>query len=176
MNNKIRLITVLVIVFTFYLIVSSPVQASYNNNSDLEWRLELIKASRALMEEESRDFYSNKFGIVSTNFGGEDSTINPGFRLSINLKEFEKYQLNLLSEMIYLRTESDLAGFLSLSIDFTPGLYIGAGGEILGNANYHVFTGWEIIENFFIELRAINTEGGLRDSRIYPFIGFQIKF
>lgn len=172
--TKAELTVIPLIILLSLTLVVLPVCAEEKEEDDLEWRLELIEASRQMMEEENgKDIYFNRIGTVFTNFG--EANINTGLRLAPFINGWEMGSLHVMGELFYLRQEDDFAGFLSL-FALKNNIYVGGGGELTGRANYHLFAGWEVTNNIFLELRAINTEGGFRSSKLYPVTGFQLKF
>ncbi|MFW6378270.1 MAG: hypothetical protein ACOCZY_02590 [Bacillota bacterium] len=157
------------------LVIGSPVMAE--EDDDLEWRMELIEASREMMEEEETpEFKNHKLGTVFTTYGDGDNLVNSGLRFAPQLGAPGGRPLRFLGEIFYLRGEDEIAGFMSISYEPISNFYLGAGGDVVGEAEYHVFAGWDITDNIFVEARAINTGGSFEDSKVYPVAGFQINF
>ncbi len=140
-------------------------------------RVELIRASRELVTEQSRVYY-NKIGLFATNFGSVEGEVNLGGRLELPLPDAEK--IVFVTEGIYLENQKDFSGFVSLKIDPLPASviapYFGGGAEVTAQANYQVFAGLDIWDNFFMEGKYINEEGEFTDSNFYLATGFQLNF
>jgi len=174
-------ITVFLAIFIMLSLALSPALAAENEeeNDDLEWRLALIESSREMMEEEEEiDVYYNRVGTMITTFPDDGAAVNAGLSLTPHLTDLAEdgAALRGRAELFYLREEDDFAGFLSLILAPREDIYLGAGGEVMDAADYQVFAGWEPNDNFFLELRAVNTEGDIWDSEIHPAAGFQMKF
>ncbi len=163
---------IFLIMFVTFSLFVIPIQAE-EKDEDLEWRLDLIKSSRAMMEtENNNNVYFHRIGTVFTNFG--EANFNTGLRVAPSVWQKDKISVHVMGELFYLRKEDDFSSFVSL-YSLRNNIYMGAGTEITDKANYHLFVGWEITNNLFLEARAINTEGSISDSKIYPVAGFQIK-
>jgi len=172
--SKTKITVITLIVFLSLSIAVIPVKANEKKENELEWRMELIKASREMMEEESeKNIYHHRVATVFTTFG--EANVNTGLRVAPSVWHTENSSLHLMGETYYLRKEHKFANFISV-FERINGFYIGGGAEISGRANYQIFTGWEVTDNTFLELRAINTEGNLDYSDIYPVVGFQLKY
>jgi len=172
--DKRKLAIIFSIVFLIITVAVIPVKANEKEKNELEWRMELIKASREMMEEESEENgYYHRVATVFTTFG--EANLNTGLRVAPKIWQGEKSTLHFMGEIFYLRKEDEFANFISL-YGIKNSFYIGGGAEISGRANYQIFTGWEVTDNTFLELRAINTEGNLDYSDIYPVVGFQLKY
>lgn len=157
------------------IILATPALAE--EDEDMEWRMELIQESREMMEEEDTpQFKNHKLGSVFTTYGEGDNLINTGLRFAPMLASPAGRPLRFIGEVFYLRGEGDIAGFMSLSFEPIDNIYFGAGGDVVGEAKYHLFAGWDITDNIFVEARAINTGGSFEDSDVYPVAGFQISF
>jgi len=170
-----KMIAIFTAVFLAVVMVTGTVMAE--ENDDQEWRMELIEASREMMEEnDTPEFKNHKLGTVFTTYGDGDNLVNSGIRFAPQLAAPGGRPLRFVGEVFYLRGEDEIAGFMSISFEPISNLYLGAGGDVVGEANYHVFAGWNFTENIFIEARAINTGGSFEDSNVYPVAGFQINF
>ncbi|TDO85237.1 hypothetical protein DFR79_1182 [Halanaerobium saccharolyticum] len=171
--------TILLIILTLsLLLVFTPITiAQDKEDEELEERLELIQASQNLMKEKRViDPKTHKLAAVFTTYGEGDTVINTGLRVAPQLATPGGMPLRFMGELFYLRQDDELAGFLSLTIEPTPSIYLGAGGEVTDTADYQVFAGWNITENIFIEARAINSGGSFSDSEVVPVAGFQFSF
>ena len=141
-------------------------------------RMRLIQASQELQAEQDAPAFNNKLGLFVSNYGTAETELNPGLRYELSLTQLEAF--SILFEGIYFRTDNSGTAFISaklapLSInDVSP--YLGAGGGIIGRANYQVFAGIEVMENLFIEAKYINEEGSFDDSDLYLALGYQIRF
>jgi len=180
-NKATRATVVLMVFILFFTVLSMPVLAENEEevDEDLEWRMELIEASRGLMEEEEKtDVLNHRLGTIFTNFPHDGARVNTGLRVMPQLISFEEPDVSLrfVMDLLYLRAENDFAGFPSLAVAVMDTVYIGAGGEIMGQADYQIFAGWEPMDNIFLELKAINSGGDLEDIEFYPALGFQIRF
>ncbi|MFW5991738.1 MAG: hypothetical protein ACOCQN_00930 [Halanaerobiaceae bacterium] len=172
MNGKIGILLgvllIFILCFTF---------TAFAAEEEEDERLELIRASRKLTEEQSRIYY-NKVGLFATNFGAEDGGVNLGGRIEIPFPESEN--VKFVTEGIYLNDIKEFSGFLSLKVDPLPesmvAPYLGAGLEVLGQANYQAFAGVDIWDNFFAEAKYINQEGDFGDSDLYLATGIQLNF
>lgn len=168
--------TDLVVSLTILLLLSSfviPLQAE-EKDEDLEWRLDLIKSSREMIKKENNQIVSfHRLGTVFTNFG--EGNINTGLRIAPYIWQGKNSSLHIMGELFYLRKEDTFASFVSL-YGLRNEVYIGAGAEITERAKYQFFAGWEVTDNIFIEARAINTEGDINQSKVYPVAGFQIRY
>lgn len=170
-----KMIAIFTAVFLAVVMVTGTVMAE--ENDDQEWRMELIEASREMMaENDTPEFKNHKLGTVFTTYGDGENLVNSGIRFAPQLGEPGGRPVRFIGEIFYLRGEDEIAGFMSISFEPISNLYIGAGGDVVGEANYHVFAGWNLTENIFIEARAINTGGSFEDSNVYPVAGFQINF
>ncbi len=160
--------------FLFLGLLISPVRAE----QELEYRMELIEASQRLEEEKKVDPYSTQIGIMFTNFGSLNKVANPGVRLENHVTAGNILEVRLLTEGIYLREQSEIAGFLSVM--FKPGSpllpYIGLGTEVFNTANYQLFTGINVTENIFVDFKFINSEGNLWNSNLFLSAGFQVNY
>ncbi len=178
-----RKITVLLVIFVVLSLAIwiSPVLAAENEdeNEELEWRLQLIEASREMMEEEEEvDLHFQRIATVITTFPDDGSAVNGGLSITPHLTGLaeDRAALRGRAELLYLRGDGEFAGFLSLILAPWENIYFGIGGEIIGVADYQAFVGWEPTDNFFLEIRAVNTGGDIEDSEIHPAAGFQMKF
>ncbi|MFN2362952.1 MAG: hypothetical protein ABR596_01550 [Halarsenatibacteraceae bacterium] len=171
-----KMIAIFTAVFLAVVMVTGTVMAE--ENDDLEWRTELIQASREMMEQEDKTpaFKNHKLGSVFTTYGEGDNIINAGIRVAPQLGSPGGIPVRFIGEVFYLRSESEIAGFMSLAFEPINNIYFGAGGDVIGEADYHLFAGWDITDNIFVEARAINTGGSFEDSNIHPVAGFQINF
>ena len=174
-------ITVFLALFIMLSLALSPALAAENEDEedDLEWRMELIEASRTMMEEEEEvDVFHHRLGTMVTNFPHDGARVNTGLRFMPHIigAEERDASLRFMTELLYLRGHDDFAGFLSLALSVKDTAYVGVGAEIIGPADYQLFAGWEPMDNIFLEIKAINKEGVLADSKIYPALGFQMKF
>ncbi|MFN2364701.1 MAG: hypothetical protein ABR596_10395, partial [Halarsenatibacteraceae bacterium] len=170
-----KMIAIFTAVFLAVVMVTGTVMAE--EDDDLQWRMELIEASREMMEENNTpEFKNHKLGTVFTTYGDGDNLVNSGIRFAPQLGAPGGRPLRFIGEIFYLRGEDEIAGFMSISYEPISNLYLGAGGDVIGEANYHLFAGWNVTENIFIEARAINTGGSFEDSNVYPVAGFQINF
>lgn len=171
------MIAICTVAFLTVMMATGTVMAEEDNN--LQWRQDLIEASRSMMEENNNDtseFKNHKLGTVFTTYGEGDNLINSGIRFAPQIATPGGKPLRFIAEVIYLRGDDEIAGFMSISFEPISNLYLGAGGDVIGEANYHIFAGWDLTENIFIEARAINTGGSFEDSDVYPVAGFQINF
>jgi hypothetical protein len=151
--------------------------AAAEDNEDLEKRLELIEASQSLVQEnKEKEIRPHKIGTVFTTYGEGNDIVNTGLRLAPQIASPADMPLRLMGEAIYLRQDDEIAGFLSLSLEVLPNIYLGAGGELTDTADYQTFIGWDLNENIFLELKAINNGGSFSDSEIYPAAGYQMNF
>ncbi|MFW6029084.1 MAG: hypothetical protein ACOCRO_02390 [Halanaerobiales bacterium] len=172
--SKTKITVITLIIFLSLSIAVIPVKANEKKDDELEWRMELIKASREMMDEESEENrYHHRVATVFTTFG--EANLNTGLRVAPSIWQDEKRSLHLMGEIYYLRKEDDFANFISF-FKRKNNRYIGGGAELTDRANYQIFAGWEVTNHLFLEIRAINTEGQLDDSDIYPVAGFQLKY
>ena len=172
--SKAKITVITLVIFLLFSIAVIPAKANEKKEDELEWRMELIKASREMMGEESEEnMYYHQVATVFTTFG--EASLNTGLRVAPYVWKGEKSSLHLMGEIYYLRKENDFANFISF-YEMEDGFYIGGGAEITDRANFQIFTGWEVTNHIFLELRAINTEGQLDDSDLYPVAGFQLKY
>lgn len=172
--SKTKITVITLIIFLSFSIAVVPVKANEKKEDELEWRMELIKASREMMEEENeKNIYHHRVATVFTTFG--EANLNTGLRVAPRIWQDKKSSLHLMGEIYYLRKENKFANFISV-FDRINAFYIGGGAEITDRANYQIFTGWEVTNHLFLEIRAINTEGNIDDSEIYPVAGFQLKY
>jgi len=173
MSKKILLTAVLSFVIISVLMSGSIIRAE----DDMEERLELIEASRRLEQEEViPSYHGNHFGVSFTSFSATDIILNPGLRLENELMAPAGRPLRLVSELYYLRQAEDIMGFLSLSFLPHERIYLGAGGELTGRADYHLFVGFNLTENLFLEARGINEGGSFSDTDIHVGTGFKFGF
>ena len=173
--NKIKITILFILVFLTIVMITGTAMAEEDN--DLQWRKDLIEASRAMMKEnDTSEFKNHKLGTVFTTYGDGDNVINTGIRFAPQIASPGGRPVRFIGEIFYLRGEDEIAGFMSISFEPISNLYLGAGGDVIGDANYHVFAGWNISNNIFIEARAINTGGSFEDSDVHPVAGFQINF
>lgn len=169
-----KLIIIVSFISIFLLMGSLQIQAESNFLN----RINLIKASQQLQEEQVSEVKTNKLGVFVTNYGSLDGEVNPGFRMDIKLPVVPKG--SMVIEGIYLKAERSAASFISLkfapfnSENFTP--YIGLGVEITGQANYQSFVGIEFVENLYLEAKYINERGDFNDSQLFMAAGYQLKF
>ena len=127
-----------------------------------------------MMEEENvENLTYHKVGTVFTNFG--EANINTGLRIAPYIWKGKNSSIHLMGELFYLRQEDSFASFVSL-YGLKNNFYLGGGTEITGRANYHLFTGYEISKNIFVEARAINSGDNFENSKVYPVVGFQMNF
>ncbi|MFW6301848.1 MAG: hypothetical protein ACOC1W_04905 [Bacillota bacterium] len=172
---KNRAVIITIVLFLAVVIFTMPVLAE--EDDDLEWRTELIQASREMMnEDENSTFKNHKLGSVFTTYGEGDNQINAGLRFAPQLGSPGEMPVRFIGEIFYLRSESEFAGFMSLAFEPVNNIYFGAGSDVIGEAEYHLFAGWDITDNIFVEARAINTGGSFEDSDLHPVAGFQITF
>ena len=177
MTKNYKNMAAIITISLFLAVIMLTTPALAEEDEDLEWRMELIEASRAMMEEEDTpEFRNHKLGSVFTTYGEGDNLINTGLRFAPQLGSPAGRPFRFIGEVFYLRAESEIAGFMSLSFEPIENIYIGAGGDVIGEAEYHLFAGWDITDNIFVEARAINTGGSFEDSNVYPVAGFQISF
>lgn len=177
-NCKSAAMLAVIIIFIFAV---SPAMAAENdkNNDNLEWRLELIEASRRMMEEvEELEVHYHRMGTMITTFPDDGARVNGGLSLTPHLTHMADNGAALRgrAELFYLQKNDEFAGFLSLILAPRENAYFGVGGEIIGAADYQIFAGWEPTNNLFLELRAVNTGKNIWDSEIHPAAGFQMKF
>ena len=173
--NKIKITILFILVFLTIVMITGTAMAEEDN--DLQWRKDLIEASRAMMKEnDTSEFKNHKLGTVFTTYGDGDNVINTGIRFAPQIASPGGRPVRFIGEIFYLRGEDEIAGFMSISFEPISNLYLGAGGDVIGDANYHVFAGWNISNNIFIEARAINTGGSFEDSDVHPVAGFQMNF
>ncbi|MFW5988570.1 MAG: hypothetical protein ACOCQA_03960, partial [bacterium] len=107
MENKFLIFIVLLFVVIFFI---NPVNAQ----DSLEDRLELIKASQDLQQnqqQEESEYHRHRFGVTLSNFGSAETMVNPGLRLENQLTDTGS--IRAISELYYLREEEDLAAFIS---------------------------------------------------------------
>lgn len=140
-------------------------------------RIDLFVASQQMLNEE-RTPPRMRVGIVMTTLG-EDPEVSLGVKAEYRLDNNDK--LRVVTETIYLKDESTIAGFLSVKFveDFGRGmfpLYVGAGVGYANGIKYQVFTGVEFTKSFYAEVRYINMPGGLADKGIYLATGFQFAY
>lgn len=177
MTNKHKNMAAIITISIFLTLIILATPALAEEDQDLKWRMELIQASREMMEEEDTPEYRNhKLGSVFTTYGEGDNLVNTGLRFAPELASPVNRPLRFIGEIFYLRAESEIAGFISLSYEPIENIYLGAGSDIIGEADYHIFAGVDITENIFVEARAINRGGSFEDTNVYPVIGFQINF
>lgn len=172
MLKKILITTLLTI-----LIFTGAVLAQSEENSELKERLKLIEASQNLdQKKQNFSLSKHKIGAVFTTFGEGDNIINSGLRIAPQIASPADKGLYLIGDIFYLRRDDELATFVSLSYQVHPNIYFGAGGAISDIAEYQLFVGANFRENYFVELRAINTGDSFEESEIYPAAGFQLSF
>ncbi len=172
MSKKIMLTAVLSL-----LIISLLPGGTLQAEDDMEERLELIEASRRLEQEEAiPTYHGNHFGVAFTSFSATDIILNPGLRLENELMAPAGRPLRLVSELYYMRQAEDIMGFLSLSFLPHERIYLGAGGELTGRADYHLFVGLNLTDNLFLEARGINEGGSFSDTDIHVGTGFKFGF
>lgn len=159
------------------LIFTGTILAQDEENAELKQRLKLIEASQNLAhKKENFSLSKHKIGAVFTTIGEGDNVINSGIRVAPQIASPGGKGLHLIGDFFYLRGDDELATFVSLSYQVHPNIYFGAGGALSDIAEYQLFAGTNFRENFFLELRAINTGESIEDSEIYPAAGFQIPF
>jgi hypothetical protein len=167
----------MIIISIIILFSTGAVLAQNNDDAERNQRLKLIEASQNLAQEKQNFSLSkHKIGAVFTNFGEGDNVINSGIRVAPQIASPGGKGLNLIGDFFYLRGDDELATFVSLSYQLHPNIYLGAGGALSDIAEYQLFVGANFRENYFFELRAINTGESVEDSEIYPAAGFQISF
>ena len=168
---------ILILFITLLTITLSFNYAAAEDNEDLEKRLELIEASQSLVQEnKEKEIRPHKIGAVFTTYAEGNDIVNAGIRLAPQVASPSDMPLRLMGEAIYLRQDDEIAGFLSLSLEVVPNIYLGAGGELTDTADYQTFIGWDLNENIFLELKAVNDGGSFSDSEIYPAAGYQMNF
>jgi|GEM_PF-2288997 len=144
---------------------------------ELDDRMRLIEASEQLAAERDPDLLGFKAGLMATNFGAEEAQINPGARLVYYVPQVDV--LRLQGEAIYIRDDLSASGFLGAAVEplrdsfLSP--YAGAGIEVGGYANYQVFGGVEVWDNFFLEAKYVS-EDDADQNNIYLAVGFQLRF
>ena len=168
----IKKISVFLVIIIFLFTISALAE-----DEQLKDRLALIQASQNLnVKEES--ISENRLGIFLTEFGANEGEVSIGGNLEISL--FKQHTARMLSEIIYLKDKETLAGFLSLKfvypLEKNLSFYLGGGPELTGEAQYQVFAGFNILEDFFIEGKYINQEGLVTDSDFYLTTGLQLGF
>ena len=169
------LFTGLIIFLLFFITTDLKAQTS---DVDLKDRIELINASQRL-EEQNETPTKISYGLMLTDFGVEqEKEINFGIKFEIDFPS-SKNRWNFVLEGIYLKKERDVAAFLSfkksfVNVNYIP--YLGAGIELTEKANYQIFSGLNIMNNFYIEGKIINEQGEFKDSDIYSALGYQINF
>lgn len=170
---KNTIFTISLIIFLSIVLVGMPIQAE-EKDDDLEWRLELIQESQNMMEKENvENLTFHKVGTVFTSFG--EANINTGLRVAPYVWKGENSSIHLMGELFYLRQEDSFASFIS-AYGLINDFYFGGGAAITDRANYHIFTGYELTRNIFVEARAINTGSNFESSKVYPVVGFQMNF
>ena len=171
--------TILLLIILSIILINNPILAQNNNEKELEWRKELIKASKKM--KKAKDKYNMKvhrLGTMITTYPVNGARINTGLFIKPQLGKIKESTGSIFfsTELIYLRKNDEFAGFLSVEFMGKRNVYFGLGTEVIGDANYQTYLGWEPTNNFFIEFKAINTEGGFSESKVYPAAGFQMRF
>ena len=169
-------LSIFLMVFLLFLITSDL--KAENSAENLEQRMKLIHASQRL-EELNENPTRMSYGLILTDFGVEsEKEINFGIKFEMDFPS-SKNKWNFVLESIYLKKEKDVAAFLSfkrsfVNVNYIP--YLGAGIELTEKANYQIFSGLNIMNNFYIEGKIINEKGEFKDSDIYSALGYQINF
>ena len=179
-------LTIVGLFFILLFSVNIYAQEIEDQNSISQERIELIKASKRMSEEEKKDSV-NRSGIslYVTNYHTDETEFKLGGKFEQLLSErnptpdLNDVSLSYVIEAIYLEGEStSLAGFLSLKATFNNRMfspYLGLGAEFMGVANYQGFVGLNIMENnFFVETKFINDEDEWDSGNFYSVAGFTI--
>lgn len=175
---KTKKYSVVVLLLLAFFLSTPQVLAKQIVNPEIEQeRVDLFLASQQMLAEE-RMVPKMRVGMTMTNLG-QDPEVSLGVKVESNLNRSGK--LRIVTETIYLKDESTIAGFLSLKlvdslIDKLPPLYVGAGIGYAKGVKYQVFTGIEFTKNFYAEMRYINMPGGLAGKGIYLATGFQFTY
>lgn len=156
------------------ILLSAP--SVFANEGLEQERIDLFIASQRMLAEE-RMPPRMKVGMVLTNLG-IDSEISTGVRVESRLGKQDI--MRVVTETIYLKQERTLAGFLSLKAspfgEKPLAMYLGAGAGYADGFRFQVFAGIDITKNLFAEVRYVNLEGGLGDTRLFLATGFQLTF
>lgn len=168
---------VMAILGVIFLLASWPVMASDGSGEDVsQERIDLFVASREMLNEH-RKAPNIRVGMIMTTLG-EDGEVSVGFKVESNLNK--KGAIRLLSEVIYLKSEETLAGFLSLKGLPFEGIrypiYFGAGAGYANGLKYQVLMGVEFTPNFFAEMKYVNMTGGFGDTHLHLATGMQFTF
>lgn len=143
----------------------------------LQQRLLLINASQNLARQEEK-ITEKKLGIFVTEFGSKQGEASIGGSLEVAL--FDQQILRMLNEIIYLKSKESLAGFISLKLVYPVeknlDFYLGSGIEVAGEAQYQIFTGFNILEDFFIEAKYINSGAMITSNNLCLTTGIQLGF
>lgn len=168
------------IILLFGLLIILLISSSASAQTNVEERLRLIEASQNLqreMEEEKTYVSHNSLAVFFTNYKISGNEVNPGLRLGIDVPG---PGLSIIFEGIYYRAKSNGDAFIGFKFSpleyqmFEP--YIGAGVGVTGKADYQIFLGTDVSDNFFIEAKYIDEELSSDDSNVAAVAGFQIKF
>ncbi|ADQ15224.1 hypothetical protein [Halanaerobium hydrogeniformans] len=168
------------IILLFGILIILLISSSVSAQTSMEERIRLIEASQNLqrqMEEEKTYANHNSLAVFFTNYKINGNEVNPGLRLGVDVPVSG---LSIMFEGIYYRAKSNGDAFIGVKFSpleyqmLTP--YIGAGVGVTGKANYQVFLGTDVSENFFIEAKYIDEELSSEDSNVAAVAGFQIKF
>lgn len=140
-------------------------------------QVDLFVASRQMQEDELRK-PQMRLGMMATTLGS-DSEVSLGVKVENTF--LDEPEIRIVTETIYLKSESTLAGFLSIKYvkelgERSPALYAGAGLGYAKGVKYQIFAGVEIGKNFFADARYINLPGGLADKQLYLATGFQFLY
>ncbi len=175
-------------IFSFLLLIgllffnSVNLKAESIFESDILERMELIQASQKL-EKEKNAIPTNTYALFLTDFATDGGEANLGMKVEIDFPEKvlknNKNKWRYTIEGIYLKSEADSVVFFSLKrlfkeLYYSP--YFGVGAELTDRANYQLFNGLYIMNNFYIESKIINEEGDFKDSKFYSVCGYQINF
>ncbi len=180
MSKRKLLVIVVALILSLTLTNSLVFAETEAENDDLAWRLQLIQASRDLMEEREKEadhyYRKNKLGVMFTNFGSENSVINAGLRMENVITIKERDPISILSEAIYLREEETLTGFVSLMLRLLRKGYIGGGLGVTEHADYQLFAGMNITPNTFVEGKWVVADGEFSTGNFYLATGLQFNF
>jgi hypothetical protein len=174
-----------------FILLTAALLALMPNNSfaqeaksdpEMEARVQLIKASQQLEEEQEKKAASAVSLYLTTYHSGEKE-LNLGAKYEGKLfknRNQSVVSVDYVIEGIYLEGEdTNLAGFLSLKASLKDKLfapYAGAGAEFMGKADYQAFVGLNLTDNFFVETKFINDKDELDSGDFYSTVGFKINF
>lgn len=163
----------LVIILLF--IITSDLKAE-NLSDDLEERMGLIHASQRL-KKQNENSANSSYGLFLTDYGVEsEKEINFGIKFEFDFPSSNN-KWNFVLESIYLKKE--ITTFFSfkrsfVNVNYIP--YLGAGIELSAIKKYQIFTGLNIMNNFYIEGKLISEKDEFKESNFHSALGYKINF